>query len=303
MVNTYTHIATTLFPNGQKLYYKLRAKNGVGYGVFSTITEVLTDATPGMMNAPVVSTADITPTSMKFTWASITDCTLSGRDCPTYYGLEWDQGLNTWTNLTTPSMGMINSYTVNFPVFPSGTSIKFRTYARNRVGYGEYSTTVTAISDKYPQYMNTPVATQVTPSSITLTWTELTLSSQTGGDAVTYYELEWEETTGVWVALTSQATDGKVLTKTHTLSAGQIFPSGSSIKYRARGMNGVGFGVYSATCSVQADSVPLFMNAPNDVLQTDITPYSIKVTWSGITLDTDTGRDPVTYYELSWYDS
>lgn len=200
-------------------------------------------------------------------------------------------------------MGMINSYTVNFPVFPSGTSIKFRTYARNRVGYGEYSTTVTAITDKFPQYMNTPVATQVTPSSITLTWTELTLSSQTGGDAVTFYELEWEQTSGVWVALTSQATDGKVLTKTHTLSVGQIFPSGSTIKYRARGMNGVGFGVYSATCSVQADSVPLFMNAPNDVLQSDITPYSIKVIWSGITLDTDTGRDPVTYYELSWYNS
>jgi hypothetical protein len=45
------------------------------------------------------------------------------------------------------------------------------------------------------------------------------------------------------------------------------------------------------------------MNAPNDVLQSDITPYSIKVIWSGISLDTDTGRDPVTYYELSWYNS
>lgn len=98
--------------------------------------------------------------------------------------------------------------------------------------------------------MNTPVATLVTPSSITLTWTELTLSSQTGGDAVTYYELEWEQTSGVWVALTSQATDGKIFTKTHTLSAGQVFPSGSTIKYRARGMNSVGYGVYSATCSV-----------------------------------------------------
>jgi hypothetical protein len=45
------------------------------------------------------------------------------------------------------------------------------------------------------------------------------------------------------------------------------------------------------------------MNPPNDVLQTDITPYNIKVIWSGISLDTDTGRDPVTYYELSWYNS
>ena len=171
------------------------------------------------------------------------------------------------------------------------------------MGYGEYSTIVTAICDKFPQYMNTPVATLVTPSSITLTWTELTLSSHTGGNAVTYYELEWEQASGDWVALTSQATDGKILTKTHTLSAGQVFPSGTTIKYRARGMNGVGFGVYSAICSVQADSVPLFMNAPNDFLLSDITPNSIKVIWNGISLDADTGRDTVTYYELSWKNS
>jgi len=43
-----------------------------------------------MMNPPTVLDADITPTSMRVTWASILDCNLSGRDCPTYYGLEWD---------------------------------------------------------------------------------------------------------------------------------------------------------------------------------------------------------------------
>jgi hypothetical protein len=123
MTNVYTHTSTTIFPNGKKIYYRLRAKNGVGYGVWSAITEVLTDGTPGMMNTPNVASTDKTPSSLKVTWASITDCSLSGRDCPTYYGLEWDQGIDVWVNATAENMGMINSITVNAPtgtVFPSG---------------------------------------------------------------------------------------------------------------------------------------------------------------------------------------
>ena len=62
----------------------------------------------------------------------------------------------------------------------------------------------------------------------------------------------------------------------------------------------MGFGVYSAVSNILVDQVPVFMNAPNAVPSADISPKSMKLTWSGITLDADTGRDPVIYYELSW---
>jgi len=124
LLNSYIHTMSPIFPNGGKINYRLRAKNGVGYGVFSTVSEILADETPGMMYPPSVLVSDITPTSMKVTWPSITDCTLSGRDCPTYYGLEWDQGVSEWVNLTTPALGLINQYTVIFSsVFPSGQPI------------------------------------------------------------------------------------------------------------------------------------------------------------------------------------
>jgi hypothetical protein len=124
LLNSYIHTNSQIFPNGAKLNYRLRAKNGVGYGAFSTVSEVLTDETPGMMYPPTVLVSDITPTSMKVTWPSITDCNLSGRDCPKFYGLEWDQGVNEWVELTTPAMGLINQYTVTFStVFPSGHPI------------------------------------------------------------------------------------------------------------------------------------------------------------------------------------
>jgi len=43
------------------------------------------------------------------------------------------------------------------------------------------------------------------------------------------------------------------------------------------------------------------MNIPNPVLLEDITPTSMKLTWNGISLDTDTGRDAIVYYELQWF--
>jgi len=79
------------------------------------------------------------------------------------------------------------------------------------------------------------------------------------------------------------------------------FPSGSDQLFRLRAQNGVGLGAFSVERIVVADSVPLFMNAPNVVPLADITPTSIKLTWSGISLDEHTGRDPVIYYELQWF--
>jgi hypothetical protein len=52
---------------------------------------------------------------------------------------------------------------------------------------------------------------------------------------------------------------------------------------------------------VIADSVPTFMNPPNVVPSQDITPTNIKLTWSGISIDEHTGRDPPLYYELQWF--
>lgn len=80
-----------------------------------------------------------------------------------------------------------------------------------------------------------------------------------------------------------------------------IFPSDSSQQFRLRAQNGVGLGAFSATTVVVADSVPTFMNPPNPVPLADVVPKSMKLTWDSITTDAQTGRDPVTYYELQWY--
>jgi len=40
--------------------------------------------------------------------------------------------------------------------------------------------------------MNSPLAISITPTSVTLQWTDITLATHTGGDPIIFYELEWE---------------------------------------------------------------------------------------------------------------
>ena len=138
-----------MFPNGKTYNFRLRAKNGVGWGVYSTVTPVLLDQTPTRMNPPVIPVATITPLGMTITWTAIAFMTDGGRDPIIYYGLEWDQGINQWENITQEAVqGVSTSVVKNFPTtFASGHPIKFRTYAKNMIGSGEYSAEVTAYAD------------------------------------------------------------------------------------------------------------------------------------------------------------
>ena len=75
----------------------------------------------------------------------------------------------------------------------------------------------------------------------------------------TYYEVSCDLGTNTWITLT---TDTNSLQLAYSHASTSPFASGSIIKYRVRGKNGVGFGAYSNELSVQADEVPTMMNLP-----------------------------------------
>ena len=75
--------------------------------------------------------------------------------------------------------------------------------------------------------MNIPTASSITPKQVTVIWTAITSSVDTGGDAIIYYKLNflvrpcYSTTTdcnaediavGVWTEVTSQAIQGASLT-------------------------------------------------------------------------------------------
>jgi hypothetical protein len=65
----------------------------------------------------------------------------------------------------------------------------------------------------------------------------------------------------------------------------------------------VGFGAYSNELLVTADEVPTMMTTPVVNQELHVAPKWIYLTWSGITLETQTGRDPIIYYQLEWLNS
>ena len=119
----------------------------------------------------------INPNWIKVTWdpldSSVWDKT--GGDPAVYYGLEWDQAKDTWVNITSEDLGMILTFTHNSldKPFDSGCTIKFRSYAKNGVGFGAYSDVLTITADKIPQRMNEPIMVNVDYNAISIKWNEI----------------------------------------------------------------------------------------------------------------------------------
>jgi hypothetical protein len=67
ITNSRAHIATGIFSAGKYFNYRVRAKNGVGWGDYSDILDVLTPIKPQSMNKP---TCDfINPQAIKISWS------------------------------------------------------------------------------------------------------------------------------------------------------------------------------------------------------------------------------------------
>ena len=77
-----------VFPNNAFVSFKVRAKNGVGYGPFSSILEVQCSTTPTFMNIPVNYTLILYDKNF-LNWTPITDLISTGRSSIVHYSLEF----------------------------------------------------------------------------------------------------------------------------------------------------------------------------------------------------------------------
>ncbi len=102
--------------------------------------------------------------------------------------------------MTTEALGEVlqfNHTSLEKP-FENGCIIRYRLYAKNGVGFGEYSEILTIKADSVPLFMNKPqvnyLANDINPNWIKITWDSLISSEwdKTGGDSAVYYGLEWD---------------------------------------------------------------------------------------------------------------
>jgi hypothetical protein len=94
-------------------------------------------------------------------------------------------------------------------------------------------------------------------------------------------------------------TIGTKLQYTHQLPADELFTPNYTEKYRVLPKNLVGWGIeYSEELLVLTDTTPGKMNTPTSL---QIDPAEIKLAWTPLTTEDETGRDPISFYMLEWY--
>jgi hypothetical protein len=64
---SYEHIPSAILTSGGTYKYRIKAKNGVDFGLPSTETSITADKIP-QVNAPVIAVADIFPQKVIVTW-------------------------------------------------------------------------------------------------------------------------------------------------------------------------------------------------------------------------------------------
>ena len=195
------------------------------------------------MAAPVIPATDIQPTGVKITWTLLNTDALSNNCSSTGYLLEWaPNSENPWTALTADTYSSANFVWTGFS---PATTYKFRIKAKNPNGLSAAYSSITAITtDAVPAKMGRPqaAAANINPTNALFTWTNLTTATETGGDPITHYSLEWASSASTWTVLN---TDTSQLLANITHNFGSVCTSGSTRVYRIRARNRVGWGPYS----------------------------------------------------------
>ena len=255
---------------------------------------------PGKMS-PVVKDEASTATSLVLNWSSLISDTETGNSEILAYNVWWDS--NTGTVNIDLFEGLTLTYTVSGLV--PGNEYKFAIRARNIYGFGPYSDIVTLQPDAVPDMMNTPTTTLAYPT--------VTIHIEApfdNGNEIDGYQIQiYSHIEGVFVEDTSVC-DGSQQSVIDALACDvqmqnfiTIFgyQHGQLILVKARAKNQVGWGSFSSQNSggVITQTEPLFMNPP--ILDyAAMRDTSIKVDWSAITTDAETGGVAITSYSLEW---
>lgn len=95
-----------------------------------------------------------------------------------------------------------------------GDLVKAKAYATNARGSGSESSPNTTgdIIALVPQTAPTPVASSISATTLALSWSALSLDSETGGLAITSYNLEYDQGTSNWAEVQGETSDSLATT-------------------------------------------------------------------------------------------
>jgi hypothetical protein len=175
-----------------------------------------------------------------------------------------------------------------------GATYYYKVAARNAVGLGTYSASVSLVAPNLPVTMATPTLVSRAYDQIVIAWTPLATDAETGRCTITHYSLRARLSTQSletdWVYITG-SNNYLGVSATHT-----GFSYDVTYNYQIRAVNIMGAAlVWSGTLSVPTSKRPAMMSQPTSDL---VTPTQIRLNWVTLTTELDRGYEPITAYQL-----
>jgi len=277
--STLRYKATKLY-EGSEYLFQVSAENSIGQGPPCTMKESVTAKLSFEPPSPPrnVHVEDVTKTSCKITWeAPKSD---GGSPIKGYYV---EKSTARSTRFTKVNREPVSELSKSVKDLIEGTEYEFRVIAENDAGQSKPSETTGIFVAKEPfdapGKPGTPVVSELTKSSATITWDA---PNSDGGAPVTHYVVEMKENTDRW-----KVKDDKVKDKTLTLEG---LREGSSYEFRVSAVNKVGPGQPSASSQAakyseelkftkQLEDIKLEKVGAYAVFECELSKEGLKVDW------------------------
>jgi len=265
---------------GGKTYrFMVRARNIYGYGVNSTVTEVIPDDKPGKTLPVTVALNATHPTEVSITWPKPDDHSAVINGYEVLFMLangdfaheltRCDGNDSTVIALRQCSVPMTTLRTLTLR--PRDSLIRVKVRAFNAKGSGLYSEVNTAGATIETEPTNLSVVSIDVPSTSNtatkVVWTALTGSARGGWDvAITQYEVYWDQASNTWASLANTSALEWVK---DTLQGGTVY------QFKVRAYNKYGEGLFTDAVSVNTSQAPAKPDAPT----LEVVGAHVKISW------------------------
>jgi hypothetical protein len=234
-MRTYTATGLT---NGTRYYFRVIGRNAVGNGPASATVSAIprwTPSSPRSVTTAVAPTAGIGTGQVRVSWAAPSS---TGGSAITGYVVQRSSNGRTWSTAATVAASA-RSYTASG--LTNGTRYYFRVVARNAVGNGPASATVSAIPRWRP---SAPRSGTATPGhrQVRVSWAA---PSSTGGSAITGYIVQRSTNGTTWTNLTTVSATARSYNATG-------LTNGTRYYFRVIATNAVG----NSPASTAASAIP-----------------------------------------------
>lgn len=260
--STLTTYSLTGLTAGTAYAFRVTAQNDIGNGPTSSEVSITPMAVPDTPSAPTVT---LDEPYAKISWSAPTD---NGSTITAYTITIIQSDGSTFTEETTYCDGsdstVISQLYCQVPMttlaaspysLTYGTDIKAKVSATNAVGTSGTS----GQSTSFTQLETVPVTMGAVSSGsstddtqIEVSWSALSTDADTGGSAITSYQIQWDSGTAGVTYTTLQGLSPYSTLTSYTVNSG--LTGGQDYKFRVRARNLYGWGPYSSVTTINASA-------------------------------------------------